>query len=308
MGRRVVGVLVSMLAAVMTAAAGPESADQQVFRTSTDLVLLSVSASTGTQHARGLLRDDFRVFEDGRQQEISVFEPDPRPIALSILMDASTSMEPKLGIAQDAAIEFCRRLRPGDVAQFMTFNDTTEVRQRFTDDVARLEKAIRETRLSSQTALYTAMDVALHELNGVQIDTGGLPRRKALILVSDGEDTASRLPYTEVVERAKRSDVTIFAIAFRPARSNGYNEYNFALRSMTQVTGGRVYFVERAEEMPAIYSQIADELANQYTIGYLSKNVARDGTWRTITVRVTRPGAVARTREGYYAPAPTRVR
>lgn len=312
MARRI-GVATAATLAVVALWTGAGLARQQVFRASSDLVMLSVTATSGTQHARGLESVDFRVLEDGRVQEIAVFERDPRPVALSILMDASTSMEPKLGIAQDAAIAFCRRLGPGDLAQFMTFNETTEIRQRFTNNVELLEKAIRETRLSSQTALYIAMDVALHELQALKTEADAVPRRKALVLVSDGEDNVSRLSYTEVVERAKRSDVTVFAIALRPGRgrdgqSERYSESNFALRSIAQVTGGRLFFVDRAEDLPAVYTQIADELANQYTIGYFSKNVRTDGTWRIVSVRVARPGAVARTREGYYAPGQSRVR
>ena len=289
-----------LLAAVVSA--------QEVFRTSTDLVLLSVSAARGARATTGLRQADFRVYEDGRPQDITVFERDPRPIALSILMDASSSMESKLGIAQDAAIAFCRRIRSDDLAQFVTFNATTEVRQPFTTDVGLLEQAIRTTRLSNQTALYTAMYVALSELQNVKGLVDGLPRRKALVLVSDGEDTASIIPYTDVVERAKRTDVTVFAIAFRPSRPAGYSDYNYALRAMAQTTGGRVYFVERAEELPAIYAEIADELANQYTIGYISRNTAKDGAWRRVTVQVGQPGVVARTREGYYAARGSTVR
>lgn len=297
-----------LTALTAVAMAGGSIAAQQVFRSSTDLVLLSVTASQGAKASLGLERGDFRVFEDGRQQEISVFERDPRPIALSILMDASGSMEPILGIAQDAAVAFCHRLGRDDVAQFVTFNATTEIRQPFTNNVALLEKAIRETRLSNQTALYTAMYIALADLQSMRVEANGKPRRKALVLVSDGEDTASLLPYEEVVERARRSDVTVFVIAFRPSQSNGYNEYNYALRSMAQVTGGRAFFVEKAEELPALYTQIADELANQYTIGYVSRNAASDGAWRLVSVRVGRPGVVARTREGYFAPSASRVR
>jgi Ca-activated chloride channel homolog len=304
MARRVV----ARIAVAVIIAVGASASAQQVFRASTDLVLLSVSAARGSQTSVGLDRADFRIFEDGRPQDIAVFERDPRPIALSILMDASSSMEPKLGIAQDAAIEFCRRLKPDDIAQFVAFNVTSEVRQPFTNDVALLEKAIRGTRLANQTSLYTAMYVALTDLQAVKALPDGMPRRKALILVSDGEDTSSLLPYDEVVERAKRTDVTVFAIAFRPSQSTGFSEYNYALRAMAQTTGGRVFFVEKAEELPAIYNAIADELANQYTIGYISKNGAKDGSWRNVTVRVSQPGVVARTREGYYAPAAPKVR
>lgn len=304
MARRVASVFL-LLAPIAAAAA---LSAQDVFRAATDLILLSISTAREPRGPGGLDQEDFRVYEDGRLQDITVFQRDPRPIALSILMDASASMEPRLGIAQDAAVAFCRRMQGHDVTQFMTFNASTEVKQTFTADVALLEKAIRSTQLSNQTALYTAMYVALSDLNTLRSDIGGVTRRKALILVSDGEDTSSIIPYEQVVDRAKRSDVTVFAIAFRPPNAVGYSDYNYALRAITQATGGRVFFVLRTEELPAVYDEIANELASQYTLGYVSKNTAKDGTWRSIKVQVSEPGVVARTREGYYAPTAPAVR
>ena len=287
-----------LLALAVTAGA------QQVFRTSTDLVLLSVTATEAGRPARGLDRSDFQVFEDGRAQEITTFARDPQPVALSILIDTSPSMEPKIHIAQNAAVEFCRRLGPNDVAQIISFNSDTEIIQGFTGNIALLEKAIRSTRTTGSTALYTAMYIALDELRKVKPDPGAALRRQALVLLSDGEDTTSLLPLEDVLERAKRTDAIVFAIGFRsqPTPGNGFREYDYALRSTTQATGGRAYFVNTAAELPLIYQQIADELANQYTIGYTSRNTNRDGKWRQVSVRINRPGVVARTRAGYYAP------
>jgi Ca-activated chloride channel family protein len=113
-----------------------------------------------------------------------------------------------------------------------------------------------------------------------------------------------------VLESAKRSEVAVYAIGLRsrldrPTR--GFNEAEFVLKSLSQETGGRSFFVEEITELPGIYQRIADELANQYSIGYTSKNLKRDGAWRAIVVKVDRPGTAARTKRGYFAPTPPRV-
>ena len=118
------------------------------------------------------------------------------------------------------------------------------------------------------------------------------------------------IEYEQVLESAKRSEVVVYAIGLR-AKNNmakrGFNNAEFVLRTLSQETGGRVFFVEDAQQLPAIYAQIADELANQYTIGYTSKNPKRDGAWRRITVQVSATGgATARTKAGYYGPTARR--
>lgn len=285
-------------------------AAQQVFRAGTDVVLLSVTATDGTHHpVPGLTAADFLVLEDGVRQTISAFASDPQPIALSILIDASTSMERKLPIAMDAASGFCRRLRPQDAAQVIAFNSDTEILQSFTNDAAALERAIRRTRASGSTSLYTAVYIALNELNGQhRPQVPGDVRRQAIVVLSDGEDTTSLLHYEDVLDLSKRSDVAVYAIGLRDradrsdSRSRGYNESDYVLRTLSQSTGGRVFFVDDPAQLPAIYGQIADELASQYTIGYVSTNAKRDGTWRDIAVRVARPGVTARTKAGYFGP------
>lgn len=292
--------------AMSVAAATSYISAQQVFRTTTDMVFLSVTATRGERIAGGLDRTDFAVYEDGRPQRIEVFSRDPQPIALSLLIDASMSMESKLGLAADAAVGFVQRLGPRDTAQVLTFNQSTDIRQPFTGDRSLLERAIRTTRASGNTALYTALYVAFGELErvGRRVPTGEV-RRQAIVLLSDGQDTTSVLDYDSVVDRAKRSNITVYAIGLRdPVGDNAmrFREHDHVLRTLTHTTGGRVFFIDRASQLPDTYNQIADELAAQYTIGYVSTNEARDGAWRTISVRVGQPGVTARTRAGYYAP------
>lgn len=299
---RLAGAAALLLGLVL--AAGTPAA-QQVFRTTTDMVFLSVTATRGDRIAGGLEAGDFLVFEDGRPQKIEVFSREPQPIALSLLVDASMSMESKMSLAAEAATGFVDRMRPGDTAQVVAFNHSVDIRQSFTDDRQLLQQAIRTTRPSGQTALYTALYVAFGELEQIGRRTRGEIRRQAIVLLSDGQDTTSLLDYDAVVDRAKRSDVIVYAIGLRDPTERdalGARQHEVGLRMLAQTTGGRAFFVDTPGQLPAIYNQIADELEAQYTIGYVSDNTRYDGSWREIAVRVTAPGVTARTRAGYYSP------
>jgi Ca-activated chloride channel homolog len=308
MARRVVA---PRLVVVLILCSTAGLAAQQIFRGGTDTVLLSVSTSDAHNHpVTTLQQSNFQVFEDGFLQDITVFSKDPQPIALSILIDSSTSMEGRLSIATEAASGFCRRLGPKDTAQIIAFNSDVQILQPFTSDFDALEHAIRGARASGSTSLYTALYVALNELERVRrAQNQDEVHRQAIIVLSDGEDNTSLLTYDDVLDLTKRSGVAVYAIWLRekpssvaaPAiRAGGGAE--FVLRSLSQTTGGRMFVVDDALDLPAIYGQIADELANQYTIGYVSKNTAADGAWRQVAVRVSPPGVVARTKAGYFGP------
>jgi Ca-activated chloride channel homolog len=189
----------------------------------------------------------------------------------------------------------------------ITFDNSTQIPQTFTTDKALLERAIRAAKPGGSTSLYTAIYVAFNELERVNRARGGDARRQAIIVLSDGEDTASRLRYEDVVDRAKRSDVLVFTIGLRDRTvgTRPANEYDFVLRTLAQTTGARYFLVDSEVQLPEIYTQIADELAAQYTIGYISRNTVRDGAWRQVSVRIKQPGVVARTRAGYYVPRRT---
>jgi Ca-activated chloride channel family protein len=176
----------------------------------------------------------------------------------------------------------------------------------FTSSKPDLEKAIASVVPGGSTSLYTAIYIALRELKKTESRGAEDLRRRAIIVLSDGEDTSSLVAYDEVLEAAKRSETAIYAIGIRSKDSNafgkGYGQADFALRQMTTQTGGRVFFPASADELKAIYALIAQELSSQYLVGYTSANPKRDGSWRRLNVRATRPGATARTRMGYYAP------
>jgi Ca-activated chloride channel family protein len=287
--------------AVLTAAQGA-----QVFRSGTDMVLLNVSAvDSRNRPVAGLTRADFQIAEDGRVQDVSMFAIDPQPISLSLLVDTSTSMEMKLRMVQDAAIGFCKRLRPGDVAQVITFDSETKIAQPFTHDSGKLESAILAMRTGGSTSLHTAIYIALNELNRLRkTQPADEVRRQAIVVLSDGQDTSSLLAYEQVLELARRSDVVVYAIGLRDrgeAAPRGFNEGDFVLRSLSQSTGGRLFTVDDPAQLPTIYGQVGDDLANQYTLGYVSKNLQRDGAWRQISVKVLKPNVIARTKSGYFA-------
>lgn len=294
------------LAAVAAVVGASLPLSAQIFRGGIDVVSLNITVTEGDKLVAGLDQAVFGVYEDGVQQEISFFSRAAQPIALSLLVDTSTSMELKLGVAQEAAIGFARRLTGSDTAQIIDFDSRVDILQPFTNDPLLLESAIRKTQVGGSTSLYNALYVALSELKRVRAASKDQIRRQAIVILSDGEDTSSLINYEDVLESAKRADVAVYAIglrskADRPTR--GFNEAEFVLRTLSQETGGRVFFVEDIASLPAIYQRIADELATQYTIGYTSKNLKRDGAWRAIVVKIDRPNTVARTKRGYFAPS-----
>lgn len=281
----------------------------QVYRGSTDLVLLSVTVTDPAgRHVGGLTRDDFRVYEDSVQQEISHFSGEPSPISLSLLIDTSTSMDQdnKMGLAQQAAAGFIAKLGPGDVAQVLDFDNQTKVLAPFTNDKAVLESALKQMKAGGSTSLYNAIYTALTELRRVRGQFGTEPRRHAIILLSDGEDTSSIVPSEDVIDLARRSETIIYAIAIvakgtTPTRA--WTEAEFVLRSLTRDTGGRVFIAPEPGQLAGIYGQVAEELANQYTVAYMSTNSKKDGTWRKISMQVLKGDVTPRTRTGYYASA-----
>jgi Ca-activated chloride channel family protein len=290
-----------------TPPAEPARPQQPAFRAGVDLVSLNVTVMDGTQHyVTSLTQQDFLVYEDGVKQDLTFFNRANLPIALSILLDSSASMEDKLETAQDAAIGFAKRLRREDLAQVIDFDSRVQIIQPFTSNVPELESAIRKTNAGGSTSLYNAIYIALKELKKTKAASTEDVRRQAIVVLSDGEDTSSLVSFEEVLELAKRSETAIYAIGLRSREvgqsTKGFSEADFVLRQLSQETGGRVFFARQINELANIYGQIADELSSQYTVGYTSKNPKRDGAYRRIIVRVNQPNTTARTKQGYYGP------
>lgn len=279
----------------------------QVYRAGVEMVSLNVTVTDQKQrYLTDLDAKDFSIVEDGAKQEITYFNRTTLPIALSLLLDTSASMEQRMGTAQDAAVGFAKKLRPLDLAQVVDFDTRVEILQGFTADAQALETAIRGTTAGGSTSMYNALYISLKELAKVQAKSDDDVRRRAVVLLSDGEDTSSLVTFEEVLDLARRSATTIYTIGLQSretSMSKGFREAEFVLRQLAQETGGRAFLPQRAEDLAGIYGEIADELASQYVIGYASTNPKRDGAWRRLTVQVNRQGTVARTKRGYFAPA-----
>ena len=297
--------LLPVIALLAACGSLPTAIAQQRFRAGVELVPLNVSVSDGTRFITDIEQEEFEVFEDGVKQNVSFFSRRQQPIALAILLDTSNSMEDKLATAQQAAVGFAKRLRPEDVAEVIGFSTQVRILQTFTSDGAAVERAIRETTADGSTALYNAIYISLKELKKIKAKSEEDIRRQAIVVLSDGDDTSSLLPYEEVLELAKRSETAIYTIGIRPpdlGRAT-FKEAEYVLRSLAQETGGRSFFPTSVHDLSKIYDSISQELSTLYSVAYASKNPAKNGKWRRIVVRVTRPGLLTRTRQGYYGPS-----
>ena len=311
--RLIIAALFAALTAVAPSAQQqppPKPAPQRpAFKAGVDVVSLSVTATdTGSgRYVTDLTQEDIQLFEDGVKQDLVFFSHSDFPIALSLLIDTSASMEEKIATAQEAASNFVQRLRPQDVASVIDFDSRVEVVQPFTGRKEDLEKAIRGTAAGGSTALHNALYISLKELRKIQgaaLATEEV-RRQAIVVLSDGEDTSSLVSFEEVLELAKRSETAIYAIGLKSrdfGSQRGFKEAEYVLRTISQETGGRYFAPNRIEDLNGVYEKIREELSSQYLVGYASKNGRRNGAWRRIVVRVGRQNVAARTKQGYYAP------
>jgi len=282
-----------------------------VFRTGVDLVALNVVVTdVQRKFVTGLRAEQFAVYEDGVQQEVSYFAATAVPLDLAILLDTSASMTDKIVSVQRAASGFVSTMRPQDRAMIVDIKDSTKILQPLTGDVPSALAAIKSTTPRGGTGLYNGLYMTLKELVKERRDNGEV-RRQALVVLSDGDDTASLVSYDDVMEVAKQAGIAIYTITLRSqfdlmqATSTGHRYFSqaeFAMKGLAQETGGRAFFPTEISELAGVYGSIAEELASQYALGYTSKNPKRDGGYRRVIVRISEhPGVQTRTRSGYIA-------
>ena len=278
------------------------------FEVGIEVINLNLSVTDNrNRYVTDLLAKDFAVFEDGIRQELSLFTHENLPISMAVLIDSSASMDEKLATAQAAATRFVKTLRPEDAAEIIQFNDRATVLQDFTADHAALEAAIRRTQAAGPTALHNALYIALKEL-GKQKKAGQL-RRLAIVLLTDGEDTASLVTDEQVLELARKTEINIYAIRLATDRAAdrlrpSFSQASYVLTALSRETGGQVFFPTSLNELETVYDRIAEELRTQYSVGYVSSNRRQDGKWRRIVVRVPeRESITVRHKLGYYGPA-----
>lgn len=300
-----------VLGALVAASSGTALAQRATFRSATELVNLNVIVvGAEERHVPGLTRDHFEVFEDGVPQALEFFAPDPMPLDVVVLLDTSASMTGSMPLVREAASRFVRALGPDDRASIMGISSGLRILQPLTADAEAAVNAITRTRAAGRTPLYISIYTALRELEKIRLGYDQ-PRRQALVVLSDGLDTASGLGFEDVLGTIRRHGMPIYTIAPRPTRAirlqreivfgESMAQQDFELRRLAAETGARAFFPVTLDQLAGVYDDIARELAHQYALGYQSSNEARDGSFRRIGLRVRVPGVTWRTRAGYLA-------
>ena len=241
-----------------------------------------------------LSKEDFSVREGNHPQEILRFEwMQDLPIHAGILLDTSTSMLPVIDDAEQAALGFFEKLlTPRDRASVITFNSQPTLEVRFTNKIERLSGGLADLIVEGETALYDSLIYSLYYFSGVQ-------GKRMLVVISDGEDSASRYSFEEVLEFARHAGVSIYPIGLN--LPSGNEMARMALQRLARETGGTCYLIESARELQNVYTKIERELRSQYLVAYQSDQGDSDRDhYREIEVKLTQPGLTARTLRGYY--------
>lgn len=238
-----------------------------------------------------LAREDVRLRENGVPQTILEFQREERPITMAIVVDSSGSMRDKLDEVHDAAAAFVDTLREGDRALVIDFDEKVFLIQDLTEDREALKQAITSTEAVGGTALFDVLHATYRKI-------GDLPGRKAIVLLSDGDDTHSSASFKHVLEEARANDTMIFSIGL----GGGVGGPRRAiLRNLSDSTGGRTFFVKKADELRETYQRIAAELRTQYYAAYSTQNTEWDGRWIELEVDSPREELELRSRSGFFA-------
>ena len=269
-----------------------------------DLVLVNATVTDlSSRFVMGLEKQHFRLFEDKVEQKIKYFSNEDVPVSIGLLFDISGSMGNKIARSRDAAVAFLKTSNPADEYFLMAFADRPLVEQGFTSDISEIQNRLMQTKAAGSTTLFDAIYLALEKMKQSSHS------KKAILLITDGEDTHSRYSIRNVHEAVKESDVQIFAIgivnSFYSDLARGRTGRGI-LEKITAMTGGSAYFPNSVYELEDICTKIAIGLKNQYILGYSPTNQTQDGRWRKIKIKMTPPRGLhslsVRTKRGYYGP------
>ena len=274
------------------------------FPSGVEFVNVNVSVLNGQDRfVTDLRREDFVVLEDGVKQDLALFAQKELPISLVMLLDMSASMTTNVKAVRSAARRLLRTLRPEDEAQIVQFNHGLTVLQAFTSDHDALDDAVAHARPGGSTALHNVLYITLKDL--MRTGPSSELRRRAVVLLSDGEDTASMVTDDQVMELARAAEVNIYSIKIGAAPGSTQaplgEQARYLLNALARESGGQAFFPEEVAGLSRIYDRIAQELQSQYSIGYVPRNPKMDGGWRQILVMTQREGVKLRHRLGYYA-------
>ena len=295
-----------------------EVGDGDVVRVDTELVTLTATVTDARgRFVANLKQGDFTAYEDGVKQELAYFNTGDRvPVSLGVLFDTSGSMIDKIEGVQDAVEHFVKSVAPGDEIFLIQFSDQAELVQDFTDDRRRILRTVERLEPRGSTALYDAI------LMGLQRVTQGKHRKRALLLVTDGKDTASGVNFANVLALSRKAEVIVYALGIGHGERGSFGHDNVfggvlrtqisdevdmkVLNAFADATGGRAFSLENAHEggrdlVDEAAAEVAAELKQQYTLGYRPSNQRRDGAFRQIKVELADKSLRVRTKRGYYA-------
>jgi Ca-activated chloride channel family protein len=300
------------MAFTVVLSAGLAAAQTDVYRAGTDLVVLQVSVSDAhRRHVPGLRAENFTVFDEGVPQPVAVFATSDAPLDVMLLLDTSGSMELWLPVAKNAAADLVGSLRSDDRAGLILFDVGAKVAHPLSDKHESVIAAIRDVSPGGATALYESVYIGLHTLSRARRADDGV-RRQALVVLTDGDDNASRIPFEQALDAARSGDVTIFTImpGMPPPEGAmlttlGWRNatVKFEMRQLAEDTGGRTFGTTEPAGLADVYEQIGRELRAQYWLAYAAG--AGGPRFRRVSVRVKDPpGLLARTRTGYNAAPP----
>jgi len=253
----------------------------------------------------GLDQSNFQVYDEKVEQQIASFSTEDTPISVGMIFDSSGSMGDKINKSKEAALQFFKTSNPQDEFMLINFNERPNLITSFTSKFENLQDRLLFVKGGGKTAMLDAIYLGLTEAKK------GTTSRKALLVISDGGDNHSRYTDNDVKRAVKESDVQIYSVGiFEPlsSRSRTAEEARGPglLAELAHVSGGRMFSVEDANELPDIMEKISIELRNQYVIGYKPSNLVRDGRWRRIRVKLNPPRGLpplqVYARTGYYAP------
>ena len=282
----------------------PVEEDNKPLSVKTDLVTLTLTVTDlYGRFVSGLNKSAFTAFDSNQEQEITFFSDADAPASIGILFDVSDSMSgEKIGKARKALERFINTSHPSDEYFLIAFNSRAQLLLDRTRDGDAVLQKLTLVQPKNNTALYDACYL------GVERVTRGTRQKKAMLIISDGQDNASRYNFGEVRRLLKESDVTVYAVGIMDRGDSGSvtgMQGQAFLDELTSVTGGKSFYPQTDVEMDEIFERIALELRHQYSIGFTPKDFAPDGKWHKVKTKVKPPRGISRltvrTREGYYA-------
>ena len=309
----VAALFVAALPAVMIARAGRSQAPQetsadkkpiQTLKIDVDLVLVNATVTDSlNRYVSGLEKEHFQVWEDKLEQKLEYFNAEDVPISVGVIFDVSGSMKDKIATARDAASTFLKTGNPEDEYFLVEFANRPEVAADFTTDITKLQSKLLMTPAKGMTAMYDSIYLGLEKLK-----EGSNPK-KALLLITDGEDNRSRYTFQNVRDFVKEQDVQIYGIGIVDEWNSqlGTGRMGLAMvEELADITGGRAFFPDSVYELEDICTKRAVELKKHYVLGYHSTNGAKDGKWRKLRLKVNPPKGIqhlnVRSKSGYYGP------